>query len=184
MMGLLFLATILFNVMTNRYFDPLENFLPADLSAEEEGEGAPLLSDRETEEGIVSMHVRRVVDNTPIPPRYLSPLARFFEPQRYASHRAMRAWLREGTEWDEDDIPQYSEEQLRKAYLDPAFTSQTPVVWIPRDEAGVSKKAVQDLESKEVEAADEGAWIDEKGNVRWRTDDFGQVPIFKEAVRW
>lgn len=132
----------------------------------------------------MSMHVRRVVDNTPIPPKYLSPLARFFEPQRYASHRAMRTWLREGTEWDEDDVPRYSEEQLRKAYLDPAFTSQTPIVWLPRDEAGVSKKAVQDLESKEVEAADEGAWIDEKGNVRWRTDDFGQVPIFKEAVRW
>ncbi|KAL1613082.1 hypothetical protein SLS60_001314 [Paraconiothyrium brasiliense] len=184
MIAILFIATILFNAMTNRYFDPLEKFLPADLSAEEDGEGAPLLGDRETEEGVVSHHVQQIVEHTPIPPKYLSPLARFFEPQRYASHRAMRAWLREDTEWDEDDVPQYSEEQLRKAYLDPAFTSQTPVVWIPRDEAKTSKKILQDLEESQVEASDDGAWIDEKGEVKWSTDDFDQVPIFKEAVKW
>ncbi|KAF1966987.1 DUF221-domain-containing protein [Bimuria novae-zelandiae CBS 107.79] len=184
MMGLLFLITILFNATTNKYFDPLEKFLPADLNTEEEGEDAPLLSDRDTEEGLIESHVHRIVERTPIPSTYLSPLARFFEPQRYASHRAMRAWLHEGSKWDEDDVPQYSEEQLRKAYLDPAFTSQTPLVWLPRDEAGVSKKAAQDLEGNEVEASDEGAWVDEKGKVRWNTDDFGKVPIFKEGVRW
>lgn len=185
MMGVLFLGTILFNAMTNKYFDPLEKFLPADLSAEEEGEDAPLLDNREAEEGgVVTHHVHRIAETTTIPREYLSPLARFFEPQRYASHRAMRAWLREGTEWDEDNVPQYSEEQLRKAYLDPAFTSQTSVVWVPRDEAKASKRIVQDLEGKQVEASDEGAWLDEKGKVRWSSDDFGKVPIFKEAIRW
>lgn len=184
MMVVLFLATVLFNAMTNKYFDPLEKFLPADISAEEEGEDAPLLNGGEAEEGLVTHHVNRIAETTPISSKYLSPLARFFEPQRYASHRAMRAWLCEDTEWDEDDVPQYSEEQLRKAYLDPAFTSQTPVVWVPRDEAKTSKRVVQDLEDKQVEASDEGAWVDEKGEVKWSTDDFGKVPIFKEAVRY
>ncbi|KAL5427845.1 hypothetical protein PMIN04_001054 [Paraphaeosphaeria minitans] len=183
MIGVLFLTTILFNVMTNNYFAPLEKFLPADLSAEEDGEAAPLLDDREVEEGVVT-YVHRVVDSTPIPPSYLTSLARFFEPRRYASHRAMRAWLREDTEWDEEDVPHYSEDQLRKAYLDPAFTSQTPVVWVPRDEAKVSKRVVQDLVEKQVAASDEGAWIDKDGNLKWATDDFSKVPIFKPAVRW
>jgi hypothetical protein len=184
MIGVLFLATIVFNVTTNKYFAPLEKFLPADPSAEEEGEGAPLLNDRETEEGIVTHHVQRIVDSTPIPPKYLSPLARFFEPQRYASQRAMRAWLREDADWDEDDVPHYSEEQLRKAYLDPALTSQTPLVWVPRDEAKTSKRIIQDLEGKQVEASDEGAWVDGKGKVKWSTDNFDKVPIFKPAVTW
>lgn len=184
MIGVLFLATVLFNVMTNNYFAPLETFLPAGLSADEDGEGAPLLDDREAEEGTVSHHVQRIVDTTPIPPKYLSPIARFFEPRLYASHRAMRKWLREDSEWDEDDVPQYSEDQLRKAYLDPAFTSQTPEVWVPRDEYKVSKKIVQDLEGQQVPASDEGAWIDKDGKVRWATDEFSKVPVFKPAVKW
>lgn len=182
--GVLFLATILFNATTNKYFDPLEKFLPADLTAEEEGEGAPLLSDRDAEEGQAESHIHRIVERTPLPPKYLSPLARFFDPQRYASHRAMRAWLRESSEWDEDDVPTYTDEQLRKAYLDPAFTSSTPIVWVPRDEGGASKNIVEELEKAEVEASDEGAWVDEKGQLKWSVDDFGKIPIFKEGVRW
>jgi len=180
--GVLFLATVLFNATTNRYFTPLEKFLPADLAAEEDSEGEPLLSN--VEEGQTESHVYRLGSHTPIPPKYLSPLARFFEPRIFASHRAMRAWIHEGHEWDEDNVPKYNEEQLRKAYLDPAFASQTPVVWIPRDNDEVSKKVIGELERKDVECTDEGAWLDVKGKLQWSADDFGQVPVFKEGVRW
>ncbi|KAJ4992689.1 duf221 domain-containing protein [Stagonosporopsis vannaccii] len=191
LLGILFIVTIIFNVLTNRHFEPLEQYLPADLaldgSSDENDEEAPLLSS--AEEGQTdaiereNSRIDRISSTVRISPRVTGSLARFFEPHIFASHGAMKSWLRDG-DFDEDYVPQYSDEDIRKAYLHPAYTSQTPVIWLAKDDMGVSKKEIQENENKELKSSDEGAWIDKDGNLKWSVDDFGRVPIFKKIKQW
>lgn len=185
--GILFIATIIFNAVTNRYFAPLEKFLPAELVASSENDSndqTPLLSSlEEGTAGDAESHIHRLGTQAHVPPKVLDPLARFFSPHIYASHKAMTAWLKEG-DFDEEDVPEYKEEDVKKAYLNPAYTSSTPLVWLPRDHMGVSKLESRENEEVGLKCSDKGAWVDEQGKLEWSVRDFDEVPIFKEAVRW
>lgn len=196
MMSLLLILTIIYNTIMNRYFTPLENFIPANLATEsesetssEDGSGSeqtPLLSSAEEGRALQQQsedtHIHRIGTKAHIPSKFLDPLARFLQPQIFASHKAMRAWLEEG-DFD-DDVQEYKDEEVESAYLNPAFTSKTPVVWLARDGMGVSVEEVRECESGGLRATDRGAWVDEKGVVRWCSDDFAEVPVFKEGVKW
>lgn len=191
LLGILLIVTIVFTILTNRYFAPLEQYLPADLaldgSSDEDSEEAPLLS--AAEEGQADAlereesRIHRISSAVKVSAKVTGPIARFFEPHIFASHRAMKEWLRDG-DFDEDDVPQYSDEDIRKAYLHPAYTSQTPVIWLAKDDMGVSKKEIQENEKKELKSSDEGAWIDKEGNLKWSVDDFEKIPIFKKTRQW
>ncbi|CAO2657244.1 Nn.00g033700.m01.CDS01 [Neocucurbitaria sp. VM-36] len=188
MIVVLLIATAIFNYTTNIYFAPLEQFLPADLSLEsDDDEQAPLLSSAEEGEADAlrnaESHIDRLSSRTRVPPHLVSPVARFLQPHVFASHTAMNAWLRDG-DFDENDTPEYSEDDLKKAYLNPAFTSKTPVVWLAKDEVGVSHNEIKENEEKGLKCSDQGAWIDEKGELKWSADDFEEVPVFKKAIRW
>ncbi|KAF2007232.1 DUF221-domain-containing protein [Amniculicola lignicola CBS 123094] len=189
MMGILFVVTVLYNITMNRYLAPLEQFLPSDLVTSESGdvdgnEQTPLLAS--AEEGGADQHtgshIHRIGAQAHLPSRVVDPIATFFEPHIYASHKAMLAWLKEG-DFD-DEVPEYEEEKLEKVYANPAFTSQTPVVWLARDGMGVSVKEVQENEKVGLRCEDRGAWVDEKGRVRWSVEDFGEVPVFREGIKW
>lgn len=185
---LLFFATIVFNYTTNRYFAPLEQYLPADLALEsEDDEQAPLLSAQEEGESDAlrntESNIDRLSSRSRVPTKVLSPVAQFLQPHIFASHTAMRAWLRDG-DYDMDDAPEYSEDNVKKAYLNPAYTSKTPIVWLARDGMGVSENEVKENEAAGIKCSDEGAWIDEKGGLKWSIDDFEEVPIFKKGTKW
>jgi hypothetical protein len=185
MLAILLVITVIYNVVMNRYFGPLEQYLPADLAIEsEDGNGdddeeAPLLS----EDGHPDSHIHRLAQRTPIPAKVVDPVARFFEPHIFASHKAMRVWLKDG-DFDDEDVSAYKDEEVAKAYLNPAFTSSTPVVWLARDPMGVSKAEIAANEKEGLKSSDEGAWIDGEGTLRWSERDFDEVPIFKESVKW
>jgi hypothetical protein len=183
--GILFLVTIIFNAVTNRYFAPLEKFLPADLANTENGsdDQTPLLASSEDGTGDEESHIHRLGTQAHVPSKVLDPVASFFSPHIYASHKAMTAWLKEG-DFDENDEPEYKDEDIKKAYLNPAYTSSTPLVWLPKDQMGVSKREIRENEEVGLKSSDQGAWVDEKGRVAWSVEDFGEVPIFKEAVKW
>lgn len=191
LLGILFIVTIIFNVLTNRHFAPLEQYLPADLaldgSSNEEDEEAPLLSSAEEGQSDAiqreNSRIHQISSAVRISPKVTGPLARFFEPHVFTSHKAMKQWLQDG-DFDEDDVPEYSDEDIRKAYLHPAYTSQTPVIWLAKDDMGVSKKEIQENEKKELRSSDEGAWLDKEGNLKWSVDDFERVPIFKKTKQW
>lgn len=191
LLGILLVVTITFNVLTNRHFTPLEQFLPADLaldsSSDENEEDAPLLSAAEEGQSDAiqreNARIHRISSTIHISPKLTGPLARFFEPHIFASHKAMQQWLRDG-DFDEEDVPQYSDEDIRKAYIHPAYTSPTPIIWLAKDDMGVSKKEIEENEKKEIKSSDEGAWIDKDGHLRWSVDDFEKIPIFKKAKQW
>jgi hypothetical protein len=188
MIAVLLIATIIFNYTTNRYFAPLEQYLPVDLALESgDDEQAPLLSAAEEGEADAlrntESNIERLSNRARIPSKVVTPVAQFLQPHIFASHTAMKAWLQDG-DFDADDAPEYSEEDLRKAYLNPVYTSKTPVVWLARDSMGVSKNEAQENDSEGISCSDQGAWIDEKGNLKWSTHDFEEVPVFKKGTRW
>ncbi|KAL5119525.1 hypothetical protein ACEQ8H_002590 [Pleosporales sp. CAS-2024a] len=188
MIAILFVATIIFNYTTNRYFGPLEQFLPADFALEfGNDEQAPLLSAAEEGEADAlrntEANVERLTNRARIAKKVVTPVAQFLQPQIYASHTAMKEWLLDG-DFDAEDAPKYSEDELKKAYLNPVYTSKTPLVWLARDSMGTSKNEHQENESAGIKCSDQGAWIDENGKLKWSTDDFEEVPIFKEGKKW
>ncbi|KAF1947352.1 DUF221-domain-containing protein [Clathrospora elynae] len=188
MLIVLFIATAIFNYTTNRYFAPLEQYLPADLALDsEDDEQLPLLSAAEEGETDAlhnaESNINSISNRTHVPSQVVSPVAHFLQPQVFASHTAMKAWLRDG-DFDADDEPEYSEEDVRKAYLNPAYTSKTPIVWLAKDSVGVSKNEISENEANGLKASDQGAWITGNGKLKWSVDDFEEVPVFKKGVRW
>lgn len=185
MMAVLLVVTAIYNGTMNKYFTPLEKFLPAELASEfEDGndEQTPLLADAE-EGHATDSHLHHLADHARIPHQIADPIARFFHPQISTSYRAMRTWLRDG-DFEEDDVPEYSDEDLKKAYLNPAFTSSTPVIWVAKDGMGVSKHEVDENEKEGLRSSDQGAWLDENGKLQWSVGDFDEIPIFKSAKKW
>jgi hypothetical protein len=182
MTAILLAVTIIYNITMNYQLGPLEKYLPADLqAADEETEDTPLLS--AAEEGAASpSRVQRVGEELHVPRQVVDPVARFFEPRIFASHKAMTVWLADdgGTG---DEVPEYSEDDIKNAYTNPAFTSQTPKVWLPKDDMGVSKKEIDENEAACISATDQGAWLDGK-RVKWDEDDYGNVPLFKVPVKY
>ncbi|KAI0593549.1 hypothetical protein F4775DRAFT_495333 [Biscogniauxia sp. FL1348] len=189
---LLFVVTVLYNSLMNKYLDPLEKFLPTDISSsmEEDGdETTPLLSDAEEGQAHVPSRIQRLGQHAHVPPpvarHVVDPLARFFEPHVFASYEAMKKWIQDCDFYDAGDGPKaYSEEELRKAYLNPALTSPTPVVWLASDRMGASKSEVRENEHDGLKASDQGAWLDEKGRVKWSVEDIEKVPIWKPGVEY
>lgn len=78
------------------------------------------------------------------------------------------------------------------AYLNPVITSEPPIIWLPRDEVGVSQILVRDNEAAGVRSTDEFAWFEvtEKkgkrkiGGVMWdtnRAEEVGKMLERREA---
>ncbi|KAF2205959.1 DUF221-domain-containing protein [Delitschia confertaspora ATCC 74209] len=181
--AVLLAATILYNYIMNRYFSPFEEYLPADLirQVEEDDEQTALLSS--VEAGDAENHIQRLSSRSRLPPSIVNPITRFFEPHLFASTTVMTKWLKDG-DWDEDDVPEYTEEELKRAYANPVFTSSAPTVWLPRDPMGVSQNEVKENGEEGIKASDEGAWLGRDGKVGWDVEDFGSVPVFRMEVRY
>jgi hypothetical protein len=194
MLAILFIVTTIYNVLMNRYFSPLEKFLPADIDSDTDTEATdtseqtPLLSYAEEGRGQPS-HLQHVSQIPQSAAHHLSQLPQtttrhVLHQQLTTSHQAVRRWLTSSPDFSSLFVPQYSDQQLHNAYLNPALTSSTPVIWLPRDGMGVSQNEVSECEGLGLEATDRGAWLDEKGRVRWSEGNFEEVPVFKEGVRW
>ena len=90
-------------------------------------------------------------------------------------------------------IPEYTEEERQLAYLSPAITTKTPIVWIARDEMGISQREVTET-SKVIPCTDEGAHFEgPKGKLvtGWSTNDdkegndWAQIaPIYEKPVHY
>jgi calcium permeable stress-gated cation channel len=74
---------------------------------------------------------------------------------------------------------EYSKQQEDEAYFNPAIVSPTPLLWVPRDTAGVSRQEVRDT-SKVIPITDEGAFLDDKGKIVWDAQE-GRPPVYEEV---
>lgn len=183
LMILLLVATALGNFILDRVLRPLEVLLGVDVWTEME---VPLLAE---EDGIspdddaalhVASHNRRLGLNR-LPRPIADVLSLFFDGIISASESKTRTWLTEPSARQDgaEDQPELSEEEVRGAYVNPAFTAKTPKLWIPRDPTGaVSKEEIRENEEVGIQCTDESASVDEKGSLLWERD-FQKVPIWK-----
>ncbi|KAJ4301600.1 hypothetical protein N0V90_003693 [Kalmusia sp. IMI 367209] len=85
-----------------------------------------------------------------------------------------------------EPVQPYDVQDARKAYLHPAIVAEPPVIWLARDQLGVSAKEVSTLRETlgehGVNVTDEDAIVNEKGKVEWVEESARQAPLWKGQV--
>lgn len=104
-------------------------------------------------------------------------LSRYLRPDKYENYETLRKLVPSSTETIE-----YDPEVERDAYFHPSITSTIPLLWIPRDEMGVSKQEIEHT-SKVTPITDEDTLLDEKNKIHWGMDS-ELPPIYEEKVHY
>ena len=111
----------------------------------------------------------------PAPHKKPNFITKFLSPHVYTDYQTLRRLVPRGFA----EIA-YPAEVERDAYYHPAISSPTPLLWIPRDEMGVSRQECRHS-SKVIPMTDEGASFDEKGKMVWDHES-GRPPIYEEKI--
>lgn len=106
----------------------------------------------------------------------VSMFKRWTRPDIYCNYDAMRKLVPH----DFVDI-HYTPEQERDAYQHPSVTDTVPLLWIPRDEMGISRQECMHT-NKVTPMTDDGAYFNEKGKVVWNHESDERPPIYEEKV--
>lgn len=203
-------GTVLFHIAMNSALDPLLYNLPKSLEAEEEvlalesgdynngttaaagtsnGEksleaaGAPAASAASADPALLASEAtgEKTISTLPAAP-HPKPnlLTKFLKPHIYADYATLRRLVpqdRSGA------TTTYSPEVERNAYMPPSVRSETPLLWIPRDEMGISRQEIAHT-AKVIPITDEGAALDEKGAVYWvaEKEEGARPPIWEEKT--
>ncbi|KAJ5177533.1 uncharacterized protein N7500_000232 [Penicillium coprophilum] len=198
---------ILYHLSMNSAMEPLLNYLPKNLEAEEEGllaaEKANNLStlneksktdDLTAPSGSISAHrdsgiansdnglgnvdsAEKGLTQTSVPPPKPNLFTKFLRPDLYQNYHEMRKLVPGAT-----DIVTYPAEAERDAYCHPAINSQPPLLWIPRDPLGVSSQEVAHT-MRVIPITDEDAYLDENCKIKWN-EEKGEPPIYEEKIAY
>jgi hypothetical protein len=184
---------VLYHVSLNAALEPLIKYLPKNLEAEEEAllmEAHPTTDGSNTVGNVGSARNRHdngveavdsaekgIIPPTALPAPHKKPnlFMKFLRPDKYTDYATLRRLVPTHL-----DVPEYPPEVERDAYLHPSITSKLPLLWIPRDEAGVSKQEVHHT-SQVMPITDEEAWFDEKNKLQWNIEK-GRPPIYEEKI--
>lgn len=151
--------TVLYHIQLNAALDPLLYNLPKTLETEEEAFRGTLV---EAGEGELQ---EKNGDATVLPAPHKKPnaIVKFFKPHIFSDYATLRRLVPHDL-LDADNL--YEEQVERNAYYPPSVTSETPLLWIPRDEGGISKQEAAHT-SKVIPITDEGCTIDSKNKIIW-----------------
>ena len=183
LMVLSLVFSVLFHVGMRNAFGPLLATLPKSLSLEEE---SLLAHEKNAGVGSVSSNggdheIKNGMDvsnstTLAAPHKKPSVFAKFFRPDIYCDYQTLRRLV-------VNDRPHitYAEEVERDAFHDPSVSANTPLLWIPRDDMGISRQEVAHT-SKVTPITDEGATIDAQGKIHYDTET--RPPIYEEKIYW
>lgn len=175
---ILLVFTVLFHITLNRALKPLLKNLPRTLQSEEQqyrrqsSSAGEEVSMEDGADGLGHAYADR---------KQLKQgnfLVRFFKFWVYADYWTLRSVVSS----DEDiDVAQESEDLAdTNPYWPPAVTSTPPLLWIPEDPGGLSKREVAET-SKVTPITDEGCGLSEKNKLVWDTVG-ARPPIWEEKV--
>lgn len=108
-------------------------------------------------------------------PKKANLFTKFLKPWIYADYYTMRQL-----------VPQHeynfgvTEELEQNAYFPPSINAQPPLLWIPRDRAGVSAQEVMHT-GKVIPITDEGCELNEKNKLHWDQDG-ARPPVWEEKT--
>ena len=181
--------TVLYHVSLNGAFGPLLNTLPTSLEAEEEAllsvengtyssngpmadsKGIHAMSGKNGNRDISSSSTGPTNKDLPaVPQKKPSFFMKWLRPDKFHDYHTLRRLVPRSFA----EIV-YTPETERDAYYNPAVKSPTPLLWIPRDGAGVSRQEVKHT-SRVIPITDEGAQFDEKNKVVWNAEETGGRP--------
>ncbi|KAL8774473.1 MAG: hypothetical protein Q9209_000846 [Squamulea sp. 1 TL-2023] len=187
LMVVFLIFVILFHISLNGALEPLLIYLPKSLEAEEQS----LLA---AEDGVVAPHSSGtgkgshvastgLSSSTDSPRKDLGPaphkkpnfITKFLRPDLYTDYHTLRRLVPRGFA----DIV-YDPVTERDAYYHPSISSQTPLLWVPRDGMGVSRQECHHS-GKVIPMSDEGAGFDEKGKLVW-DHETARPPIWQEKI--
>ena len=114
-------------------------------------------------------------DLPPAPHKKPNFITKFLFPHKYTDYHTLRRLVPRGFAEIE-----YTPETERDAFYNPAISSPTPILWIPRDQMGVSQQECRHT-SKVIPMTDEGAGFDEKGKMVW-DQETARPPIYQEKI--
>lgn len=117
---------------------------------------------------------------TELPPKQPQPnfFMKWAKPYKYTDYYTLRRLVPRQA----FDI-HYDEQTERSAYFHPSVTKGPELLWIPRDDAGVSRQEIRHT-SKVTPITDEGATLDQKGNIVWNQNAAEKAPIYQQKVYW
>jgi calcium permeable stress-gated cation channel len=179
LMILFLVFTALYQVSLNSALEPLINYLPKSIDAEERRLLALEHGDVENGEhngvagkegGIAEAHAAN--GELPAPHKKPNFFMKWLRPDIYNDYATMRRLV------PKDIHIQVAPQDEDNAYFNPAVTSSTPLLWIPRDTMGISKQEIRDTKPI-IPITDEGAYLDDKSKVVWDAQD-GRPPIYQE----
>ena len=194
LMVLCLVFSIIYHISLNQAITPLLNYLPKNLESEEEallsgdssdskaplrdtgvadgvaGDSSAADANADPEKGIPMKGPAAVADK----PKG-NFITRFFRPDIYEDYHTLRKLVPH----DFAEIA-YDPEVERDAYYPPAIGAGAPLLWIPRDNGGVSRQEVAHT-SRVIEITDEDAYIDDKGKITWN-EEKGTPPIYEEKI--
>lgn len=191
---LMLIFTALYQVSLNAALDPLLKYLPKTLETEERRllamEDADIEADQAMGNGNNVHHDSKMAAGTTTnkgtmqPANYSAPpirkkpnmLTKFLRPDIYTDYYTMRRLVPR----DFASI-EYDDKTEGDAYHHPAVVSEPPLLWIPRDDHGVSQHEIRHTPNA-IQITDEGARLDEKNNIVWDTSNAMSAPIYQEKV--
>ncbi|KAI2714964.1 hypothetical protein CBS147354_7213 [Penicillium roqueforti] len=206
LMIIFLIFVILFHLSMNSAMEPLLNYLPKNLEAEEEGllaaekanistlnensktddmsgPGGSISASRDSgvanvdnSLGSVDSAEKGLTEKSPPAPKP-NFLTKFLRPDLYHNYHQLRKLVPSSSE-----IPTYPAEVERDAYCHPAVSSHPPLLWIPRDPLGVSAQEVAHT-SRVIPITDEDAYLDENCKIQWN-EEKGEPPIYEEKVTY
>jgi len=169
--------TALYHIQLNAALDPLLYNLPKTLEVEEESirEDERLLEAGNN--GTEYKEKNGTSTVTPTSAKKPSILTKFFKPHIYSDYTSLRTLVPHNL-LDANNL--YEETVERNAYYPPSVVSETPLLWIPRDEGGISRQEVAHT-SKFIPITDEGCTIDEKNKLVWDTEG-ARPPLWSPKI--
>lgn len=178
LMVVFLIFTILFHISMNAALKPLLNNLPQSLLAEEETIRADLeaaLTGHSN--GDKNGHMEKALHQPKAALKRGNALSRFLKPWVFSDYETMRLLV---PRHDFNYKDMYTPEINRDAYYPPSVTSAPPLLWIPEDQAGVSKQEVLHT-GKVLPITDEGCILDEKNKLSWDMEST-RPPLWEEKI--
>lgn len=163
--------TIMYHISLNSAVAPLLEYLPKNLDPVEEE-----LQMQDSEDTVNYAEVYDAEKGVQLTSAHTSTknaIYKFFNPHKATDYASLRKLVPR----DFADI-HYTDEVESHAYYNPAVTASLPLLWIPRDEAGVSKQEVAHS-SKAIPITDDDAYMDPNGKISWSAPD-DRPPIYSE----
>lgn len=179
--------TILYHFALNSALDPLLYNLPKSLEAEEESirnelEAGTLAATNEKTNASTEKNGTNEKSSSDLAPvGHPKPnfLTKFLKPHIYSDYATLRQLIPHDPSLDLENL--YSETVEVNAYYPPAVTAEVPLLWIPRDEGGISAQEIRHT-SKIIPITDDGSIIDDKNKVIWNPDGDVRPPLFNPKI--